>query len=137
MELTQIRLMVSDFPAVYRFYRDVLGLKPQFEAESGPYAKLSPDTGHAAIALQDREQMAGVLGRLRREPEGFRALVVLRVDDLDAAHAKLTSRGAEFTRDPGPMGERIRVAYLEDPEGNLIELQEWLTSREQAGSAPA
>jgi catechol 2,3-dioxygenase-like lactoylglutathione lyase family enzyme len=63
VELTQVRLMVSDFPAVYRFYRDVLGLKPQFEAESGPYAKLSPDTGHAAIALQDRAQMAGVLGR--------------------------------------------------------------------------
>jgi hypothetical protein len=35
------------------------------------------------------------------------------------------------------MNERIRVAYLEDPEGNLIELQEWLALREQAGSAPA
>jgi predicted enzyme related to lactoylglutathione lyase len=137
MELTQIRLLVSDFPAVYRFYRDVLGLKPQFEAESGPYAKLSPDTGHASIALQDRAQMAGVLGQLGVEPGGHRALVVLRVEDLDAAHAELTSRGAEFTGDPGPMGERIRVAYLEDPEGNLVELQEWLTPREQAGSAPA
>jgi predicted enzyme related to lactoylglutathione lyase len=59
-----------------------------------------------------------------------RALVVLRVDDLDAAHAELTSRGAEFARDPGPMGERMRVAYLPDPEGNLIELQEWLVLRE-------
>ncbi|MFF2195878.1 VOC family protein [Streptomyces sp. NPDC058157] len=137
MELTQIRLLVSDFPAAYRFYRDVLGLKPQFEAESGPYAKLSPDTGHAAIALQDRAQMADVLERLGAEPEGCRALVVLRVDDLDAAHAELTSRGAEFTRGPGPMGDRIRVAYLEDPEGNLIELQEWLALREQAGDAPA
>ncbi|MGX1974561.1 VOC family protein [Streptomyces kronopolitis] len=140
MELTQIRLMVSDFPAVYRFFWDVLGLTPQFEAESGPYAKLSPETGHAAIALQDRAQMAGVLDRLGAAPEGYRALVVLRVDDLDAAHAQLTSRGAEFTRDPGPMGERMRVAYLEDPEGNLIELQEWLAPREEekeAGGAPA
>ncbi|MFE2283815.1 VOC family protein [Streptomyces sp. NPDC059443] len=136
MELTQIRLLVSDFPAVYRFYRDVVGLKPQFEAESGPYAKLSPDTGHAAIALQDRAQMADVLERLGAEPEGFRSLVVLRVHDLDVAHAELTSRGAEFARDPGPMGDRIRVAYLEDPEGNLIELQEWLALREQAGNAP-
>lgn len=136
MELTQIRLMVSDFPAVYRFYRDVLGLKPQFEAESGPYAKLSPDTGHAAIALQDRAQMADVLRKLGTAPEGHRALVVLRVDDLDAAHAELTSRGAAFTRDPAPMGDRLRVAYLEDPEGNLIELQEWLALREQAGNAP-
>ncbi|TJZ54284.1 VOC family protein [Streptomyces piniterrae] len=137
MELTQIRLLVSDFTVVYRFYRDVLGLKPQFEAESGPYAKLSPDTGQAAIALQDRTQMADVLGRLRTEPEGYRALVVLRVDDLNAAHAELTSRGAEFTRGPSPMGDRMRVAYLEDPEGNLIELQEWLVLREQARSSPA
>lgn len=137
MELTQIRLLVADFPAVYRFYRDVLGLKPQFEAESGPYAKLSPDTGHAAIALQDRAQMAGVLPGLESDPNGYRALVVLRVDDLDAAHAELASRGAEFVRDPGPMGDRMRVAYLKDPEGNLIELQEWLALRERAHSAPA
>ncbi|MDL4772057.1 VOC family protein [Actinomadura xylanilytica] len=104
MELAQIRLMVSDFPAVYRFYRDVLGLKPQFEAESGPYAKLSPDTGHAAIALQDRAQMAEVLGKLAAEPEGYRVLVVLRVDDLDAAHAELTSRGGGVHPGPGPDG---------------------------------
>ncbi|MFH7594379.1 VOC family protein [Streptomyces racemochromogenes] len=136
MELTQIRLLVSDFPAVYRFYRDVLGLKPQFEAENGPYAKLIPDSGHAAIALQARAQMAEVLERLAAEPEGYRALVVLRVDDLDAAHAELTSRGVRFTRDPAPLGDRIRVAYLEDPEGNLIELQEWLALREQAANAP-
>ena len=137
MELTQIRLLVSDFPTVYRFYRDVLGLKPQFEAERGPYAKLSPDTGNAAISLQDRAQMAHVLGRLGAEPAGCRALVVLRVDDLDATHTELTSRGAEFTRPPEPMGDRMRVAYLEDPEGNLIELQEWLALREAAGSASA
>ncbi|MCD5344955.1 VOC family protein [Agromyces sp. H3Y2-19a] len=137
MELTQIRLLVSDFPAAYRFYRDVLGLEPQFEAESGPYAKLSFDSGHAAIALQDRAQVAGVLGRLGSAPEGYRALVVLRVEDLDAAHAELSSRGAVFTRDPGPMGDRLRVAYLEDPEGNLIELQEWLALRDQTGGSTA
>jgi catechol 2,3-dioxygenase-like lactoylglutathione lyase family enzyme len=137
MELTQIRLLVSDFPAAYRFYRDVLGLEPQFEAENGPYAKLSFDSGHAAIALQDRAQVAGMLGRLGSAPEGYRALVVLRVEDLDAAHAELSSRGAVFTRDPGPMGDRLRVAYLEDPEENLIELQEWLALRDQTGGSTA
>ena len=38
-----------------------------------------------------------------------------------------------FTQGPGPMGDRIQVAYLEDPEGNLIELQEWLVLRESSG----
>ena len=131
MELTQVRLLVRDFPAVYRFYRDVLGLKPQFEAESGPYAKLSPHTGQAAIALQDRSQMAAVVEQLGADPEGFRALVVLRVEDLDAAYAELTSRGAEFINSPAPMGDRMRVAHLADPEGNLIELQQWLLLRDQ------
>ncbi len=137
MELTQIRLLVTDFPAVYRFYRDVLGLKPQFESEQGPYAKFSPDSGNAAVALQDRSQLADVLEQLGSEPVGYRSLLVLRVDDLDATYAELVARGAEFGRAPAPMGDRIRVAYLADPEGNLVELQEWLALREQAAGAPA
>lgn len=59
------------------------------------------------------------------------------MDDLDAAFAGLTAQGAEFVREPGPMGDRMRVAYLSDPEGNLIELQQWLALREQAGGAAA
>ncbi|MDJ0380072.1 VOC family protein [Streptomyces sp. G-G2] len=126
MELTQVRLLVTDFPACYRFYRDVIGLKPQFDSEQGPYAKLSPDGGSAAIALHDRAQMAGVLAPLAAAPAGHRALIALRVDDLDAACADLASRGAAFLHGPAPLGDRLRVAYAADPEGNLIELQEWL-----------
>ncbi|MEU7043798.1 VOC family protein [Streptomyces varsoviensis] len=137
MEFTQIRLLVTDFGAVYRFYRDVLGLQPQFEAEGGPYAKFTAGPGQAGIALQDRAQMAGVLERLGAEPEGYRAVVVLRVDDLNTAHTELASRGAEFLQGPAPMGERILAAHLADPEGNVIELQEWLALRDQPDSASA
>ncbi|WP_330334117.1 VOC family protein [Streptomyces sp. NBC_00536] len=126
MELTQIRLLVTDFTACYRFYRDVLGLTPQFDDERGPYAKLSPDGGSAAIALHDRAQMAALVGSLAEAPEGHRALIALRVDDLDATHALLTARGGVFLRDPAPLGDRIKVAHLADPEGNLVELQEWV-----------
>ena len=37
MELAQVRLLVTDFPACYRFYSEVLGLKPQSGAAEGPY----------------------------------------------------------------------------------------------------
>ncbi len=57
---------------------------------------------------------------------GDRALVVLRVDDVEAYAAEITARGAVLTAPPAVMWERLRVAYLRDPEGNLIELQEWL-----------
>ncbi|GAA2707839.1 MULTISPECIES: VOC family protein [Streptomyces] len=129
MELAQIRLLVSDFAGCYRFYRDVLGLKPQFEAEEGPYAKFTPDGGGAGIALQDRTQMAQVLGDLAPAPTGYRSLVVLRVDDIGRSCKDIAARGAELVHGPAPMTDRMRVAHLMDPEGNLVELQEWLVLR--------
>ncbi|WP_405582496.1 VOC family protein [Streptomyces sp. NBC_01092] len=129
MELAQVRLLVSDFAACYRFYADVLGLKPQSGATDGPYEKFSPAAGSAGIALQDRAMMADVLGELGDDATGHRSLVVLRVDDLDAYCAQLAERGATLLRGPGPMTDRMRVAHLKDPEGNLVELQEWLLLR--------
>ena len=129
MELAQVRLLVSDFAACYRFYSEVLGLKPQSGAANGPYEKFSPATGSAGIARQDRARMAEVLGELGDEATGHRSLVVLRVDDLDTYCAEITSRGATLLHGPAPMTERMRVAHLKDPEGNLVELQEWLLLR--------
>lgn len=129
MELAQVRLLVGDFAACYHFYADVLGLKPQSGAVNGPYEKFSPAVGSAGIALQDRAMMAEVLGELGDAPDGHRSLVVLRVDDLDAYCAQITSRGATLLRGPAPMTDRMRVAHLKDPEGNLVELQQWLLLR--------
>ncbi|WAZ21646.1 VOC family protein [Streptomyces cinnabarinus] len=125
MELAQVRLLVSDFAACYRFYADVLGLKPQSGAAEGPYEKLSPATGSAGIALQDRAAMAEWLGELDDTATGHRSLVVLRVDDLDDYCARITERGAVIVHGPASLTERMRVAHLKDPEGNLVELQEW------------
>jgi len=129
MELAQVRLLVSDFAACYRFYSEVLGLKPQSGAVNGPYEKFSPATGSAGIALQDRAMMAEVLGELGDAATGHRSLVVLRVDDLDAYCARITARGATLLHGPAPMTDRMRVAHLKAPEGNLVELQEWLLLR--------
>lgn len=129
MELAQVRLLVMDFRGCYRFYRDVLGLKPQFEAEDGPYAKFTCDEGSAGLALQERAQLARVLGEPAVPPAGHRSLIALRVDDLDAYCQQITGRGAVLAHGPAPMTDRMRVAHLTDPEGNLIELQQWLALR--------
>jgi catechol 2,3-dioxygenase-like lactoylglutathione lyase family enzyme len=130
MELIQIRLIVSDFRAAFRFYRDVLGLKPQDPSDAGPYAKFSLPSGAAAIALHDRADLAQALPELTATNEGGeRALIVLKVDDVDATLAQLRQRGAHVQKEAGDRWGRLRVAYLRDPEGNLIELQQWLAQR--------
>jgi lactoylglutathione lyase len=55
--------------------------------------------------------------------------VVLKVDDLGEYAASVVARGATLVAEPSVMWERLRVACLRDPEGNLLELQEWLVSR--------
>ncbi len=125
MELTQVRLLVSDFPLCFRFYRDVLGLTPEPADEGGPYAKFSLPSGRAAIALQARDHFAKEFPELG-VGSADRALAVLKVDDVDAIVAMTRSRGGQIVREPADAWGRLRAAYLRDPEGNLIELQQWL-----------
>ncbi|GID91014.1 VOC family protein [Amorphoplanes digitatis] len=49
--------------------------------------------------------------------------VAFDVDDLDAAFARIVGLGARPVMTPRPSPEPgVRMAYLADPEGNLVEL---------------
>lgn len=128
VHLTQIRLIVSDFPAVAAYYRDVIGLTPQFAADiQPPYVAFKPEQG-SGLCLHERANLTEVLGDgvLREAGKADAAMVSLRVDDLDAYLTEVTARGAEVVAGPVEFGGRVRSAYLRDPEDNLIEIQQWL-----------
>ncbi len=126
MELVQVRLIVSDFSRMFRFYRDVMGFTPQVDDERGPYAKLSPPDGKAAVALHARSDFeAHVQLAPRAEGASDAALLVFKVSDVDAKARDLGALGVGLVSGPKDAWGRLRVAYLRDPEGNLIELQEW------------
>jgi predicted enzyme related to lactoylglutathione lyase len=126
VHLSQIRLVVSDFPQAFAFYRDVLGLTPQSDVVAPPYAAFRPESG-SSLALHERADLAARLGDTLTPGGGDRALVALRVDDLAACVETVTERGARVLAGPVDYDGRLRCAYLRDPEGNLIELQEWLS----------
>ncbi len=115
MKLTHVRLLVDDYGACFRFYRDVLGLRATFGDEGGGYANF--DTGDATLAIFDRREQAEVVDVA---PRGDGALVVLRVGDVDAEAERLRPHIVAGPQDRPDWG--IRVAYLRDPAGHLIEL---------------
>ena len=41
MKLTHVRLLVNDFDACFRFYRDVMGFQVQWGDEGGPATRTS------------------------------------------------------------------------------------------------
>jgi catechol 2,3-dioxygenase-like lactoylglutathione lyase family enzyme len=114
VKLSQVRLLVDDFPGCFRFLRE-LGLECSFGTEGDDYASFSTEGG--TIALFRRAGQDAVVG-LRAA--GDSALVVLEVDDVDAEVERL---GEAVVRGPVDQPEwGGRVAYLRDPDGNLFEL---------------
>jgi lactoylglutathione lyase len=120
VELTQVRLLVSDFAAAVRFYTDVLGLPPQHPDPQPPYAAFKPPGG-GTLALHSRTALADLVD-LR--PPGDSTLIALRVDDLATYLDTITTRGATILAGPLDHG-RLHAAYLRDPDANLLELQQW------------
>jgi catechol 2,3-dioxygenase-like lactoylglutathione lyase family enzyme len=112
VKLTHVRLLVTDFAAALGFYRDTLGLACTYGDESGPYADF--DAGDASLAIFTRKHQAESV-QLREAGDG--ALVVLQVDDVDETAARLKLAEPISRPDWG-----IRVAYVRDPSGNLLEL---------------
>ena len=119
MELAQVRLLVTDFAACYRFYAEVLGLKPQSGAAEGPYEKFSPASGSAGIALQDRSMMAEVLGELGDTATGHRSLV----GPMALAGAAVGADGLIIEVHPDPANARCFLPVLPPvpvTQGNIV-----------------
>lgn len=124
LSYTYTRLLVNDFAACFRFYRDVLGLTPSFGEETGSYADF--DAGAVAIALFSRQEMADAVGAGNLPSERNaqdRVALIFTVENVDTKAADLASRGAQFIRQPHDRPDwGGRVAHFRDPDGTLIEL---------------
>jgi catechol 2,3-dioxygenase-like lactoylglutathione lyase family enzyme len=115
VQLSQIRVLVDDYPEAFAFYRGLLGEEPSFGDAASDYASFRLQGG--TLALFKRDEQAETVG-LRLPGDG--ALVVLEVDDVDAEAGRLGDAVVAGPVDRPDWGGR--VAYLRDPAGNPIEL---------------
>jgi lactoylglutathione lyase len=131
LRFTYTRLLVDDYGACFRFYRDVLGFRPSFGDETSGYADF--DTGEVSIALFDRREMAEGIGRSdggADRPQGDRLALIFAVEDVDREAAALQERGAALEAPPTDHADwGIRTAHFRDPDGNLIEINASLAAR--------
>jgi len=124
LDMTHVRLLVSDMKACYRFYREVLGLEPLWGDGEGTYASFK--AANVALALFQRQAMAGAAGTIdkpsRVESQDPLALI-FEVDDVDTAVQQLEQKGVRFVTQPQDRPDwGICTAHFRDPDGTLIEI---------------
>jgi lactoylglutathione lyase len=122
--LTHVRLLVEEYSACFRFYRDRLGFEPTFgDADSG-YADF--DTGDVTLALFDVAEQDAAIGAsspVGTDRDGV--CIVLRVPDVDGTAVALRDEGVELVAAPTDHPEwGIRTVHARDPDGTLIEWNE-------------
>jgi len=129
VKMSAVRLLVGDFPATFRFWRDVMQFPALFgdeptEAEPAPtYAYFS--AGDVGVELFGRDAFAAAIGEATpvAAPTGRQMALTVKTDDVDVAYADVVARGATAIAGPQDHADwGARTAYIADPEGNLIEL---------------
>jgi lactoylglutathione lyase len=140
MRFDHVGINVADLPAMTDWYVAALGLEVEFEfaldhvdfrgvmlrSAAGHRVELLHRPG-SVIGLQAANPVEAALTR------GF-GHVAFDVPDVDAAYDALLAGGATDRMSPRPSPEPgVRMAYVADPEGNLIELLDRTTSLVEEG----
>jgi catechol 2,3-dioxygenase-like lactoylglutathione lyase family enzyme len=150
--VSHIAIGVRDLDAVLPFYRDLLGLRVVVDREErfkDPSTEPPAERVRRAVYLRWAEgpdtQFVVLDQRLGSPAEGEPARlfqiglhhVALWVDDLEPFVARVPAAGGKIVApavESGgnsygePEGSRVRTVYLTDPEGNLIQLDQRLSS---------
>lgn len=119
-------LAVADFAASLRFYRDQLGLEVLATYEDPPYATLIAAGARISLAEQNHPapDRPGVVMSAPADRSRADVVLVLEVDDAQAAHHELGNRGVPFLAEiyrPPWGGSRF---FCVDPDGYLVEIEE-------------
>lgn len=118
-QLSYVVLFCADLPASLRFYRDGLGL-PVSGPAPGPEASfVMLAAGGVRLGLH-----AGSQERRTRDVN-----LHFAVPDVEAAVAACTARGVRFGGPPTDRPWGARVACAADPDGNEVELVQWVAGR--------
>jgi catechol 2,3-dioxygenase-like lactoylglutathione lyase family enzyme len=126
--LDHVGLTVGDLAAMSAWYTAALDLVVEFEFALPEHAFHGAMLRGAGYRIELLERAGSVTGLQAGNPveaaltRGFGHLA-LDVPDVDAAYQRLLTLGASDRMSPRRSPEPgVRMAYVADPEGNLLEL---------------
>jgi len=120
-------LVVSDLDRSRRFYGEVLGLtevdRPASFAFAGAWFRAGGDEVHL-IVESDTTMRAGASVPRNALGAGLVTHLAIEVDDLEAMLERVRGHGVEVGSGPMARGDGVDQAFLEDPDGYVVEVFE-------------
>lgn len=131
-----VGLGVVDVDRAERYWHDVVGARRVADWRPGP----STGTGSRLLAADNVHlELLPVADQPAAPPPtdpGIGHVCVQSWLDVDAV-ARLEAAGTTFPREPAMMPTTITYAYADDPEGNVVELEQWQEARAEPPVWPA
>ena len=116
-----VAVSTKDFDTAVEFYGETLGLEKSKRWGNMPAMEF--ETGNLTIAVMQSDAF-GIEPSINTHPIEF------RVDDFDAAHKELESRGIEFKGETIDSGVCFQ-AFFEDPDGNALAIHHRYAPKDQ------
>ncbi|MEK7270934.1 MAG: VOC family protein [Planctomycetota bacterium] len=107
--IQHVTIFVHDLPKAIAWYRDVLGLP--LRLADAKWAEFNTDG--VTLILRPKDP---------RQPSGGRTGVTFSIHDLGSCLTILQTRGVKVIRGPEAVLANVRIAEIEDLEGNWITL---------------
>ena len=121
-----VRIGATDVTALAKFYDTVFGLK-QIDAVGTPPTEIIMRYGANAAAAKAGTSPEFLLQKREGAHADVMAHAIFRVTDIAASVAAAKAAGAKVAADTVEVpigGVPVKVAMLNDPDGNVIELME-------------
>jgi predicted enzyme related to lactoylglutathione lyase len=118
MEFASVRIITDDLDRMVAFYEQVTGITA--ERPAPVFAEFVSPVATLAIA---HTQTVGAFGDASAQPAAnHSAIFEFRVEDVDAAFARLQPHVESWVQEPTTMPWGNRSILFLDPDGNLVNL---------------
>lgn len=130
MFLDHVAFQVSDLEQAIRFYQDLFDLplifKQRDEEHHEAFAFLELEGGNLELLqVLDEKNCPMPFTRPEVKPP-FTPHIALRSEDLVASEKDLKDKGVSILKGPLEIPGQVKWLYFGDPDGNVIELVEWV-----------
>ncbi len=110
--LSHLFVSVRDLAATHRFYVELLGLEVLMGGPDQDYLRLGGNDGFH-MGIEAHPEFATPTPGIE---------IVIQVDDVDAAYARLSAVGVVFDGPPADQEWGARHAWLRDPSGYRLSI---------------